>query len=454
MSEEILSKEDLIRYFAEGAKPRAQWRIGSEYEKVAVSARDGRAIPFSGPQGAEEILRRLAERYHYEPEEEEGHILALKAANFSITLEPGGQIELSGEQFADIHSAAHEFKDHAQQLLAVTQDMGIAILGLGMQPASRLDEIELLPKARYAIMYPYMARRGRLGQRMMKQTAGVQTNIDYQDEADAMSKLRTGLGLVPLFYAIFANSPISDGSLNGYLSFRGRVWSDTDPDRCGLPAFAFGESAGFEDYAEFALDVPMYFLIRDHRYIDLTRQPGLTFRRFIEQGYAGKRASIEDWANHLTTIFTEVRLKRYLELRTPDSQPPANMLAFPALCKGILYDSDCCLAAWDLVKRWSLGQRLELTEMAQRGGLEATVGKIRLRDLALELLNIAIVGLSREPALNPRGDNESMYLLRTLDAVRGGSNPASVVVARWKGAWNYDMRRLVAGTSYDQEDWS
>src|SRR5579875_3261600 len=454
MSEEIRSIADLIRYFSEGAKAREDWRIGTEYEKVAVFADSGYAIPFSGPRGAEEILRRLADRYGYQPEEEEGRILALKAPNSSITLEPGGQIELSGEQCVDIHCAYAEFSQHGAQLREVASGLDVALLGLGMQPRSRLDQIELLPKTRYRIMYPYMARRGGLGQRMMKQTAGVQANLDYSDEADAMRKLRVAMGIVPLLYAIFANSPLSDGGLNGYLSFRGRVWLDTDPDRCGIPPFVFNEQAGFEDYAQYALDVPMYFIIRDHRYLDLTRPPGLSFRQFLDLGFEGARATMEDWANHLTTIFTEARLKRYLELRTPDSQPPALMLAFPALCKGLLYDLDCTLAAWDLVKRWSPEQRWALTTLAHKAGLETRLAGIRLRDLALELLEIAMSGLSRQGALNARGDNESIYLLRTLDLVRGGHNPASLVVGRWKGPWNYDFGRLVAGTSYDNEEWA
>jgi len=453
MSDEIRSKDDLIRYFADGAKPREQWRIGTEYEKTAVWAENGYAIPFSGPRGAEEIMRRLVERYGYEPEEEEGRILALAGRGLSITLEPGGQIELSGQLCPDIHCAFLEFSEHAAQLLEVAHELDIAVLGLGMQPVSRLDEIELLPKARYRIMYPYMARKGHLGQRMMKQTAGVQANIDYADEADAMRKLRVSLGIVPLLYAIFANSPLSDGKLNGYQSFRGHIWYDTDPDRCGMPPFAFNEQAGFEDYAEFALDVPMYFLIRDHRYIDLTQPPGLTFRRFLERGHEGHRATLEDWGHHLTTLFTEVRLKQYLELRSPDSQMPGLMLAFPALVKGLLYEPDCLQAAWDMVKGWSYQERLGLTDLAHKVGLEAKAGKIRLRDLALELLQIAMSGLVRQAALNDHGDNESIYLLRLLDLVRSGQNPASLVMARWKGPWNYMVQRLIGGTSYENEEW-
>ena len=374
MSDEIRSKEELLQYFHSGSKPRERWRIGTEYEKVAVNARDGRAIPFSGPAGVETILKRLADRFGYEPEDEEGRVLALKEPAASITVEPGGQIELSGEQCDNIHCAQREFKRHVEELLEVTQDLGVAILGLGMQPGSTLDQIELLPKARYHIMYPYMARKGRLGQRMMKQTAGVQANLDYSDEADAMRKLRLSFALTPLIYGLFGNSPLCDGDLNGYLTFRAHIWTDTDPDRCGIPRFVFNENAGFDDYVEFALDVPMYFLIRNHRYIDLTRPPGITFRQFMERGYQKERATVEDWGNHLTTIFTEVRLKQYIEIRSADSQPPALMLALPALCKGILYEPDCMLAAWDLVKRWSYEERVKIGDLATQGGLGGAGG--------------------------------------------------------------------------------
>jgi glutamate--cysteine ligase len=327
----------------------------------------------------------------------------------------------------------------------------VAILGLGMQPGSTLDQIELLPKARYHIMYPYMARKGRLGQRMMKQTAGVQANLDYSDEADAMRKLRLSFALTPLIYGLFGNSPLCDGDLNGYLTFRAHIWTDTDPDRCGIPRFIFNENAGFDDYVEFALDVPMYFLIRNHRYINLTRPPGITFRQYMERGYQKEHATVEDWGNHLTTIFTEVRLKQYIEIRSADSQPPALMLALPALCKGILYEPDCMLAAWDLVKRWSYEERVKIGDLATRAGLEAPVGRAKLKDLAVDLVQIAMTGLARQKALNERGDDETIYLARLLDQARSGYNHGSLVVARWKGPWNYNMRRLVQGLAYDAE---
>jgi glutamate--cysteine ligase len=300
-------------------------------------------------------------------------------------------------------------------------------------------------------MYPYMARKGTLGQRMMKQTAGVQANLDYSDEADAMRKLRVSMGIVPLLYAIFANSPLSDGGLNGYHSFRGHIWTDTDNERSGVPEFVFRDDCSFDDYAEFALDVPMYFLIRNHEYIDLTPPPGLTFRQYLERGHGRERATVNDWTNHLTTIFTEVRLKKYVEIRTADSQPPQFMLALPALLKGMLYDDDCIAGAWDLVKRWSYRERREITDAAHKNGLDARAGKIKLQELGYELMQIAAKGLERQRALNKSGQDESIYLLRLMDLVRSGHSQASFVISRWKGEWNYDVDRLVKGCAYEAE---
>jgi len=451
MSELLEKKEDLIQYFRDGGKPRANWRIGTEYEKVVVRSADGTAIPYSGAGGVEDLLRRLVAGYGFEPEDEHGHILALKGERSAITLEPGGQIELSGEQCETIHCAYTEFATHVQQLIDVTGKIGASVLGLGMQPVSRIDQIELLPKARYHIMYPYMAHKGKLGQRMMKQTAGVQANLDYSDEADAMRKLRASMGIVPLLYAIFANSPLSDGGLNGYHSFRGHIWTDTDNQRAGVPEFVFRDDCSFEDYTEYALDVPMYFLIRNHEYIDLTQPPGLTFRQYLERGHGRERATVDDWTNHLTTIFTEVRLKKYVEIRTADSQPPQFMLALSALLKGMLYNDDCLGAAWDLVKGWSYRERLAIADAAHKNGLDARAGRFKLQELGYELMQIAAKGLERQRALNNLGQDESIYLLRLMDLVRSGHSQASLVISRWKGEWNYDVGRLVKGCAYEAE---
>ena len=441
----IERRDQLIEYFATAAKPRSEWSIGTEYEKVAVRVSDGHAVPFSGPRGIEALLNRLADRYGWEPLFEEGRTVALRNDKAAITLEPGGQVELSGEKCKSVHCAHAELTRHIDEIVTLGAELDIAFLGLGMQPISRLDEIEWVPKQRYRIMAPHMLRVGTLGQRMMKQTATVQVNIDYGDEADAMLKLRTGMGLAPLINAMFANSPLCDGDLNGYASFRGHVWTDTDPARCGILPFVFRPEASFEHYTEYALDVPMYFIVRGGTWYDMT---SLTFRQFLENGHQGHRATMTDWNSHLTTLFPETRLKGYIEIRSADSQSPELMLALPALVKGIFYEPDCLLAAWDLVKRWTYEERLELWNVAHRAALQGRVRRIAIGELAEELLSIATAGLERQRDLNAQGEDESVYLERLEDLVKRRRCPADRVIEKWIGEWKQEVGRLVEGSSY------
>jgi glutamate--cysteine ligase len=444
-SPEIEGREQLIEAFARSAKPRADWRIGTEYEKVAVRRADGQAVPFSGPRGIEALLKRLADRYGWEPLEEEGRMIALQGRKASITLEPGGQVELSGELCDSVHCAAAEFAEHIDQIVTVGDQLDIAFLGLGMQPMTRVAQFERVPKKRYGIMWPYMARVGTLGQRMMSQTATVQVNLDYADEADAMRKMRLGMGLDPLLTAMFANSPLSDGDLNGFASLRAHIWSDTDNARCGLLPFVFNPSAGFEDYVEWALDVPMYFIVRDGAWVDMTAH---SFRAYLRDGYQGRRATMADWSAHLTTLFPQARLKGYIELRSIDSQAPEMMLAVPALAKGIFYTDDCLLAAWDLVKKWSWEERQALWQAVPRQALQARVGRHKLADIAPELVKIAGEGLRRQAQRNAAGEDESIYLERLEALVKRGRCPADAVIEHWIGDWQGDVQRLIAGSSY------
>src|SRR5437016_5373704 len=372
----IESVDQLVEQFPLAGKPGDRWRIGTEYEKVAVERATGKAAPFSGPRGIEAVLRALAERYGWEPKEEEGRTVALARGGASITLEPGGQLELSGEQCPTIHCTRTEMTTHVREIVSVGRELGLAFLGLGMQPVSRLDESEWVPKQRYRIMGPYMTRVGTLGQRMMKQTATVQANIDYADERDAMMKMRVGMGIAPLVNAMFANSSVSEGDLNGYMGYRGHIWTDTDNARCGLLPFVFREGASFADYVEWALDVPLYFILRDGRY--LTDVTGVPFRRFLAQGSGHHRATLDDWNLHLTTLFPEVRLKGYIEFRSADSQPPERMLALPALVKGVFYEADCLGAANDLVKRWSYDETDAIWRPVHREALLARFRGVRV----------------------------------------------------------------------------
>lgn len=441
----IEKKEELEEYFHNSGKPREQWRVGTEYEKVGVDRRSARAIPYSGPRGVETILRALAEDFGWQPEEQDGHIVALVRGKAQIHLEPGGQIELSGEPCDSIHCSYAEFTQHVRELLEVAERLDVVFLGLGMQPLSRLDEIEWVPKKRYRIMAPYMQKVGTLGHRMMKQTATVQANIDYLDENDAMAKFRAGMGLAPLITALFANSPISEGRLNGYRSFREHIWTKTDNARSGLLRFAFAPDVSFARYVEYALDVPMYLIIRDGHYIDLS---GIPFRRFLEQGHNGHRATIEDWDNHLTTLFPEVRIKRYMEIRSADSQPPELMPALPALVKGVFYDSDCLQAAWDLVKGWSWDERMQVYHDSHLTALAARFRRFSLLDLAREFFQIAWEGLKRQNVLNRDRQNETIYLGPLKNLLTEGKCPADLLVDKWEGEFKDDIKKLVEYSVY------
>jgi glutamate--cysteine ligase len=441
----IDKNQELEAYFHDSGKPPDRWRVGTEYEKVGIVRSTGQAIPYFGPRGVDRILRELIERFGWEPEEHDGNIIALTRDKAQITLEPGGQIELSGEPCESIHCTYAEFTQHIRELLEVTDPLGIIFLGLGMQPVSRLEEIEWVPKPRYRIMAPYMLKVGRLGQRMMKQTATVQANIDYSDEKDAMAKFRTGMGLAPVLIAMFANSPICEGQLNGYRSFREHIWTDTDKSRSGLLKFAFLPEVSFAHYVEYALDVPMYFMIRNKHYIDMT---GLTFRQFLRHGHNGERATIEDWSDHLTTLFPETRIKRYLEIRSVDSQPPDLMPALSALIKGAFYDSDCLQAAWDLVKGWSWDERMQAYLDSHQDALSTRVRRYSLLDLARELLEIAWEGLRRQNQVNDLGDDETIYLKPLKNLLDQGKCPADILVEKWEGELHHDIRRLIAYTAY------
>lgn len=441
----VTRRDALIEYFAAGAKPRSDWRVGTEYEKVVVDRKTGRAARYFGPRGIEAVLRRLADRFGWIPRLEGDHLIALEGRKATITLEPGGQLELSGEACDSIHCAQAELSEHVNEIVTVGDELGLAFLGLGIQPVSPLEDIEWVPKPRYQIMAPYMTKVGTLGHRMMKQTATVQANIDFDGEANGMAKMRLAMGLSPILTAAFANSPISDGRRNGYMSFRQHIWTDTDRDRCGLLPFVFSREAGFEDYADWALDVPMYFIRRGGRFIDLA---GLPFREFLKHGAAGHHATMADWQLHLTTLFPEVRLKTYIEIRSVDSQPPERMLALPALVKGVFYDDDCLLGAWDLVKAWNWSERQEIYDLSHREALLARIRGISLLDLARELLNIARVGLQRQNVRNGRDENETVYLDALDRQLALGCCPARDIAERWETEWEERVDRLIEFAAY------
>lgn len=418
--------------------------IGTEWEKLAVDPTTGHAVAFDGKGGIEAVLNALADGFGWERKREGEHTVALARDGASITLEPGGQVELSGQQCPTIHCTEKELAGHVRELLTVGRELGVAFLGLGAQPISKLDDIGWVPKERYRIMRGYMPLVGTLGHFMMKSTATVQANIDYSDEADAMAKMRVGMGTAPLLAAMFANSPFQGAKLIDRLSFRSHVWSDVDPARCGILPSMLRDDASFADYVEWALDVPLYFVMRDGKY--LTQATGMPFRRFLEGGLPGEQATLDDWNLHLTTLFPEVRLKGYIEFRACDSQSPAMVLAIPALVKGLCYDADALAASWNLVRDWSLDERLSLQDDVTRRALDAEIRGTRVLDLARELVAIAHQGLRRQAALDSFGRDESQYLA-PLEALLGdGQCPATVLARKWSGPWAQRVDRLVAHT--------
>jgi glutamate--cysteine ligase len=442
----VRSIDDLEATFHAGAKPREAWRIGVEYEKPVVDARSGEAVPYEGERGIGRILAELASRFpQWRPVHEGPNVIALEDGRSSITLEPGGQLEMSGEQCDSLHCAKGELDRHVREILEVGDALGVRFLGLGIVPKTPLERIAWMPKQRYRIMREIMGRTGTLGRRMMAQTATVQCNFDYGDEADAGKKMRVGLALGPLLVAVSANSPIVDGKPTGLQSYRAHIWTDTDGDRCGTLPFAFGTASLFRAYTEYALDVPMYFVWRAGAYREVG---GISFRRYLAEGFEGERATLADWTLHLTTLFPEVRLKTYLEVRSADSQTPELMLGTPALMKGLFYDSDSLDAALDLVRSWTPGDVVEWHKGAARNGLAARAGRRTLGDYAKEVVEIARWGLARQARKDPGGNDETVYLEPLAENVRAGRNPATAIIENWEGSWNRDIDRLIAETSY------
>ncbi|MBX9816333.1 MAG: glutamate--cysteine ligase, partial [Sphingomonas sp.] len=355
----IEHRDQLIATFAKGEKPPERWRIGTEHEKFVYRLSDRRAPSYDEPGGIRDLLMGLT-RYGWQPVIEGEHVIALTGADGSISLEPAGQFELSGAPLDNLHQTCAETGRHLEQVAAVGQELGLGFLGLGMWPDKARAELPIMPKGRYAIMLRHMPRVGALGLDMMLRTCTIQVNLDYQSEADMARKFRVGLALQPLATALFANSPFTEGKPNGYLSFRSHIWSDTDPARTGMLPFVFEDGFGYERYADYALDVPMYFVYRDGRYIDAA---GQSFRDFLQgrlPALPGEKPTLDDWSDHLSTAFPEVRLKSFLEMRGADGGPWGRICALPAFWVGLLYDQGALDAAWDLVKGWDMAAREEL----------------------------------------------------------------------------------------------
>jgi len=437
----ITSRDELVAWLEAGAKPPAQFRIGTEHEKIPFYKSGRSPVPYEGVPardqgGIRALLEGMQTRLGWAPVIDEPHIIGLYDATSGagISLEPGGQFELSGAPLETIHQTDAELDAHFSVLKTVAEPLGIGFLALGMSPKWRRDEIPLMPKHRYAIMTKYMPKVGSHGLDMMFRTCTVQANLDFSSEADMVKKLRVSLALQPVATALFANSPFTDGKLNGFLSARSEIWRHTDADRTGMLPFAFEQGMSFERYVDYALSVPMYFIKRGDIYHDVA---GADFRDLLEGRLAllpGEHATLADWANHLSTIFPEVRLKRYLEMRGADAGPRPFLSALPALFAGLLYEPSSLDAAWDMVKNWSAEAREQLRADVPRLGLAATIHGRRLNEVAAEVLHIARAGLAKRNRCNARGSDETLFL-DPLDAVLAETSEAERLIKKFTTKW-------------------
>jgi glutamate--cysteine ligase len=449
----IESREDLISVFSGGEKSRDDWRIGTEHEKFVYRMADHRAPSWDEAGGIRDLLLGLTE-YGWKPVFENGpngqqNVIALSGPDGTISLEPAGQFELSGAALQNLHQTCSEAARHLEQCKSIGERLGLGFLGIGMWPDKTRAELPVMPKGRYQIMLDYMPKVGGLGLDMMLRTCTIQVNLDYSSEADMVKTFRVGLALQPVATALFANSPFTEGKPNGYKSFRSHIWEDTDPDRTGMLPFVFEDGFGYERYCDYMLDVPMYFVFRDGRYIDVA---GRSFRDFLRGELSelpGEKPRLSDWIDHLSTAFPEVRLKSFLEMRGADGGRWSRICALPALWVGLLYDDDALGAAWELVSHWTIGQREKLRHDVPKLALEArTPEGESMRDFSARVLDIAAGGLTRRNMLNSAGDNEGGFLDPLRDVVVSGMTPADRLLAKYNGEWRGDVSHIYEEFSF------
>jgi len=444
------SRDALVGWLEAGIKPKSEFKIGTEHEKTPFTLNGHRPVPYEGTRGIGALLEGMRLLLGWEPINERGNIIGLYdvTGGGAISLEPGGQFELSGAPVENVHQTCTELMAHLAQLREVARPLGIGFLGLGMNPKWTRAEIPVMPKGRYRIMTRYMPKVGNLGLDMMYRTCTVQTNLDFSSEADMVKKLRVSLALQPVATALFANSPFTEGKPNGFLSFRSEVWRDTDGDRSGMLPWAFEDGMGFERWVDYALDVPMYFVKRGDEYIDVS---GLSFRDLFAgklKELPGECATISDWANHISTIFPEVRLKRYLEMRGADGGPGRRIPALPAFWVGILYDAVSLDAAWDIVKDWTAEERQKLRDDVPKQGFAATIRNRTMLSLAEETLKLAREGLVRRRRLNAGGEDETKYLEPLDDLVSRGITPAEELLTKYHGPWGGSVEPVFSEYAY------
>jgi glutamate--cysteine ligase len=444
----IESRDQLIAAMAKGEKPIERWRIGTEHEKFVYCTGDHHAPSYDEPGGIRDLLLALTE-FGWEPIEENGKVIAMRGDDGTVSLEPAGQLELSGAPLENLHQTCAETGRHLQQVKAIGAKTGKGFLGLGLWPDKTRAELPIMPKGRYDIMLRHMPRVGSMGLDMMLRTCTIQVNLDYATEADMVKKFRVGLALQPLATALFANSPFLEGKPNGYLSYRSHIWSDTDPHRTGMLPFVFEDGFGYERYADYMLNVPMYFVYREGKYIDAS---GLDFKDFLAGKLSvlpGEKPTESDWEDHMSTAFPEVRLKSFLEMRGADGGPWSTICALPAFWVGLLYDQTALDAAWDEVKYWTMAERETLRSAVPKTGLSTPIpGGGTLLTLAKRIVEISSSGLAARNRLNSSGDNETGFLDPLREIIAIGKSPAEQLLDRYHGEWSGDISRVYAEKSF------
>ncbi|HEY2397188.1 MAG TPA: glutamate--cysteine ligase [Rudaea sp.] len=443
----IERREQLVEYLVSGTREVDKWKIGTEHEKFGFRLDDLRPPTYEGERGIGAMLKGLT-RFGWAPVEENGNIVALTRGDGSITLEPAGQLELSGGQVDTIHDTCREVTTHLTEVKSVADELQLGFFGMGFQPKWKREEMPWMPKGRYAIMRRYMPLKGNLGLDMMTRTCTVQVNLDVSDEADMVKKFRVALALQPVATALFADSPFTEGKPNGYLSYRSHIWTDTDPDRTGMLDFVFEDSFGFERYTDYLLDVPMYFSYRDGKYVDLA---GKSFRDFLAgklPELPGELPTLKDWADHTTTAFPEVRLKKYLEMRGADGGRWSRLCALPAFWVGLLYDTTALDAAWDLVKDFSMAERHALRDGVPKYALKLPFRGASVRELAIEALKIAGEGLKRRNRLSNKGVSEAPFLEPLIEYADANQTPAERKLELFHNAWKGSIDPLFKEFAY------
>ncbi|MBM3545797.1 MAG: glutamate--cysteine ligase [Alphaproteobacteria bacterium] len=444
----ITSKRQLIEYIEKGNKPKDAWRIGTEHEKFAYRRSDLKPLPYDGPDGIGAILEGMT-RFGWERVQENGKTIALSKDAGAITLEPGGQFELSGAPLKTIHQTCDEVNEHLDQVREIDNELGTAMMGLGFNPKWKRDEIPWMPKGRYKIMRAYMPKKGSLGLDMMTRTYTVQVNLDFSSEADMVEKFRASLALQPIATALFANSPFTEGKPNGFQSYRSHIWTDTDPDRCGILPFVFEPGMSFERYVDYLLDVPMYFVYRNDQYLDFS---GRSFRDFMAGRFRDEvkdEPRITDFTDHLTTVFPEVRMKRFLEMRGADGGPWKRLCALPALWVGLLYDQGALDQASQLIKDWTLADHEQLRRDVPRLGLKTPFKGRTVREVALDVLRIARAGLKARNALDRMGAADETHFLDSLQAIaESGRTASDMMLEAYETRWNRSVDPVFSEQAY------